>query len=268
MITILSYGAGTNSTAILVGLIERGETVDAITFSDTGGEKPETYEHLRIVNDWCVAHGFPSITTLRGSQPSQIRRGSLEAECLELGAMPSKVYGYSTCSQKWKVNPADKYDKGLALALGIPLSEITRLIGFDADEPERMERALKFSAGNTNRKQRFPLIEWGWGRDECVAAIKRSGLPQPGKSACWFCPSSRKSEVLWLAKTHPDLFARAVAMEQRALNDEGQSPKPTNVKGLGRHWSWKELVEATDTSVFSNAGLPETDCGCFDGGEA
>ena len=38
MKTIVSYGGGTNSTAMLVGLWERGERPDAIVFADTGGE--------------------------------------------------------------------------------------------------------------------------------------------------------------------------------------------------------------------------------------
>ena len=38
-----------------------------------------------------------------------------------------------------------------------------------------------------------------WGRDDCVAAIARVGLPQPGKSACFFCPSSKKHEIITLA---------------------------------------------------------------------
>jgi hypothetical protein len=265
VIQILSYGAGTNSTAILVGLKERGEMINHITFADTGGEKPATYEHLRTVSAWCVENGFPPITTVKGSQPAQLRRGSLEAECLDLGTMPSKVFGLGNCSQKWKIDPQNKYDVVMSQLLGVPMSDIVRLVGFDADEPERMERAILVSAKRATKK-RFPLIEWGWGRDECVAAIARAGLPQPGKSACWFCPSSKKHEVLWLRDTHPDLFARAVAMEQRALRGEGQAPVPTKIKGLGRHWSWKELAEGNPQD-FSDAGLPSPDCGCYDGGD-
>lgn len=268
MINILSYGAGTNSTAILVGARERGIPLDYITFADTGGEKPETYDHIRVVGAWLESNGMPPITVVRGSQPSQIRRGSLEAECNALGTMPSKVYGYGSCSHKWKLDPQNKFNVKIAAELGIPLSGITRWIGFDADEPERMDRAIRLGARQPCA-QWFPLVEWGWGRDECVAAIARAGLPQPGKSACWFCPSSKKHEVLWLAKNHPDLFARAVAMEQRALNGDGPAPAPTAVKGLGRNWSWKALAEAAEADLckFSDKGLPDTDCGCYDGSD-
>jgi len=44
---VVSFGGGTNSTAMLVGMWERGERPDAILFADTGGEKPHTYQHAR-----------------------------------------------------------------------------------------------------------------------------------------------------------------------------------------------------------------------------
>ena len=51
---IVSYGAGTNSTAMLVGMKERGIRPDVITFADTHAEKPKTYEQVSVVTQWCV----------------------------------------------------------------------------------------------------------------------------------------------------------------------------------------------------------------------
>ena len=45
-ISVVSFGGGVNSSAMLIGMHERGITPDAILFSDTGGEKPETYQHI------------------------------------------------------------------------------------------------------------------------------------------------------------------------------------------------------------------------------
>lgn len=42
-INIIAYGAGANSTAMLVGLHQRGIPVDLILFADTGGEQPSTF---------------------------------------------------------------------------------------------------------------------------------------------------------------------------------------------------------------------------------
>jgi len=39
---IAAYGGGVNSTAMLIGFVERNIKPDHIIFSDTGGERPET----------------------------------------------------------------------------------------------------------------------------------------------------------------------------------------------------------------------------------
>lgn len=242
--TIVSYGAGTNSTAILVGLWERGERPDAITFADTGGEKPHTYQHIEEVQAWCAKVGFPAIETLRGDMPQQIIDVTLEAECLRLGKLPAKAYGFSSCSQKWKLEPQARYNRRYAELHGIELEQITRLIGFDADEPYRVERAEQ-TAHLRRVKERYPLVEWGWGRDECVAAIARAGIKQPGKSACFYCPSTKKPELLELRRQYPGLVERALEMERRALAGDGPSPQ-TTAPGLGRSWNWAIFLREWD----------------------
>lgn len=276
MKTIVSYGGGTNSTALLVGLRERGDRPDAITFANTGDEKPNTYAHIDAVNEWCLRVGFPMIETLRGDMPQQVIDGTLERECLRLGKLPSKAYGFSSCSDKWKMEPQRRYNKRFAAENGIELCEITRLIGFDADEHSRVERGLAM-ANKKPVKEAYPLYEWGWGREECIETISRAGLPQPGKSACFFCPSSKKPELLELRERYPNLMARALEMERIALAGEGPAEATTS-KGLGRSFNWAAfLAQADDLAateadfisrqmcLFSNAGVPEMDCGCYDG---
>lgn len=109
---------------------------------------------------------------------------------------------------------------------------------------------------NTAREVfRFPLIEWGWYREQCVATILAAGLPVPPKSACFFCPSSKKSEIIQLSRRNPDLYRRALAMEDNARENLG------TVVGLGRHFSWRDVE---GTTAPDPADLP---CGCFDEGE-
>jgi hypothetical protein len=261
MKTIVSYGGGTNSSAMLIGLYERGLRPDAITFADTGGEKPHTYTHVVLVNKWCEKVGFPRIETLSGSMPMQVFDGTLEQECLRLGKLPAKAYGFSSCSDKWKMDPQRKYNKEFASIHGIELRDITRLIGFDADEQSRVDRG-QASAHKREVQEQYPLHEWGWGREDCVAAIARAGLPQPGKAACFFCPSSKKHEIITLAQDYPALVRRAVQMERRALAGDGQAPQTTSA-GLGRNFSWESLLAGkVDLGEY---GMPEIDCGCYDG---
>lgn len=237
---VVSYGGGTNSTAMLIGCWERGIHVDIILFSDTGGEKPHTYEHIEAMQAWLAEKGMPPIIVVR--KPDL----TLEQDCLNRKALPSVAYGFKSCSDHFKIRPQRKYLESIGVI------NPTKLIGFDMDEPHRAQ-PIK---GN-----RYPLIEWEWGRAECVEAIERVGLPLPGKSACFFCPSSKKAEIKVLRRMYPTLAARAVAMERNA--------ELTEVKGLGRSFAWGDLYEAEDRqqNLFAESPI-EIDCGCYDGGLA
>ncbi len=263
-ITVMSYGGGTNSTAMLIGLHERGERPDYCTFADTGSEHEYTYRHMAAVNAWCESVGFPTITVVKPTQPMMVSDGSLFNECVRLGRLPSKAYGNGSCSLKWKVEPQNRWNRRLAETLGVELAQIVRLVGYDADELPRYERAMAL-ADKQPTKLRFPLIEWDWGREECVEAIARAGLPHPGKSSCVMCPSMKKHEILALRRDYPETFAAVLEMERRAMAGEGQAPQSRS--GLGRTFSWGEFIARSDAELclFSDAGVPEMDCGCYDG---
>src|SRR5574337_552789 len=62
---IVSYGAGTNSTAMLVYMAKNGIKPDHILFADTGGEKEGTYHFIRYFDSWLQSNGMPPIETVR-----------------------------------------------------------------------------------------------------------------------------------------------------------------------------------------------------------
>ena len=62
---IVSYGGGTNSTAMLIEMVRLEEQCDAIVFADTGGERPETYAHVAEFSAWLQERGYPAITTVQ-----------------------------------------------------------------------------------------------------------------------------------------------------------------------------------------------------------
>lgn len=245
--TVVAYGGGVNSTALLVGLHERGERPDAIVFADTGGERPETYKHLDAVRDWCRKVGFPDLVTVRATYQGEVE--TLEGNCHRIGALPSLAYGFKKCSQKFKHAPSDKWCRN-----AFPKGDIVKLIGFDTDESHRADRA---PARRDRFVFRYPLLEWGWSRADCVTAIKRSELEVPGKSSCFFCPAMTVREIRALPC---DLKARALAIEDAAK----PNLRPGGVVGLGRRFSWRTLLEsdAAQGDLFT----PPEACECYDGG--
>lgn len=235
---VVAYGAGTNSTGMLVGMHERGERPDLILFSNTGDERPEIYKHIEVVNEWLRTIGYPEIITIvKGG-----RAETLEENCLRMGMLPSIAYGWKSCSQKFKREPQDKYCNNwpparLAWECGLKL---VKLLGYDADEERRAKPRV-----DPKYDYRYPLIEWDWDREACVAAIARAGLPQPGKSACFHCPSSKRHEIDQLKTEHPLLFQRALAMERNA------EPNLGTMGGLGRYFSWHEHDDAPGSREFA-----------------
>lgn len=256
---VVSYGGGTNSTAMLIGMEERGERPGLILFADTGGERPEIYTYIERFSQWLTKRGFPGVTTIK-RHTTQGKYGTyttLEENCLVNGVLPSISYGFKGCSMKFKGEVLDKFVNAWPQAIEAKRrqSPIYRAIGFDVSETRRKR---KRSSGFWRFV--YPLDEWEIDRPGCERLILNAGLCLPGKSACFFCGAAKKHEVIELSRTHPDLFARAVAIERRAV-DTG---KLTTVKGLGRHWTWEELVTADQKQRRLFAEPPEIPCECGD----
>lgn len=236
---IVSFGGGVNSAAMLIGMKERSIQPDLILFADTGGERPNTYAFTATMSDWTrITFGLEIVTVKNDGI-----YGQLEVECLLNKTLPSIVFGWRSCSDKYKLRPQKKY-----AAHKYPGEVVTWAVGIDAGEIHRIgafENCV------------HPLVDWGWDRKDCVAAIERANLPVPEKSACFFCPSSKKKEIIRLAKEHPDLYARAIAMEH---NTKGLS-----VAGLGRSWSWESVVKADEAQFKMFPESADIPCVCFDG---
>lgn len=248
---VVSYGGGTDSTAMILACYERQVPIDYIIFADTGGEKPNTYDYLKLFNVWLRAHNMPEITVVQ-------KKESLYDRTIRYKSLPSIAFGHKQCSVTYKMRPIDSFvnqQMDVKIARQNKL-KVARLIGYDAGESRRIkthedEKNLYF----------FPLIEWHLTREDCKLLIKKHGLPQPGKSSCFFCPMNKKKEILELKDRFPDLLEKALFMEQNAIYREG-----TGTKGLGRRYRWKDLIEEHEyTLKLATLFDEELPCGCYDG---
>lgn len=239
---LVSFGGGVNSTALVCGLVERDIVPDAILFADTGGERPETYAHLRAFDVWLRDHGMPTITVLTKGG----RAETLEENCLRMKMLPSLAYGFKGCSHKYKIEPQEIWANQLYRAHFKAGGRVRKAIGYGAEETRRatIESDAKYDYW-------YPLIAWDLDRDDCLDLIARAGAPTPGKSACFFCPASKLADIRALRAEHPRLFARALAMEANA--------ELKTVKGLGRRFAWRDVDH---TPRATELDMP---CGCHDG---
>jgi len=239
---VLAFGGGTDSTGILCHWAESGkvitEPIDIILFADTGAERPNVYEHIERLNGgWLRDRGLPQVIVVRNDG----MYGTLENNCLVKAMLPSIAYGFKSCSDKYKIRPQEKYMKKHpeVRRLWKAGEKIEKLIGYEFKEERRWAKA---KVEDDHYTYRFPLVELEWNRADCVEAIARAGLPTVGKSACFFCPSSTKPEISRLEQEHPELFARALALEDNAR------PNFQTVKGLGRRFSWREYTTTKEES--------------------
>lgn len=265
---VVSYGGGTNSTAMIIGMIERDIPIDLILFADTGGEKPWTYEYVDLFDAWLKERGHQGIEKLQYTNRNK-NRMTLEDECLKSHTLPSLAYGGKKCSLKHKRAVQDKRcnnDVGCKREWKAK-RKVQKYIGFDAGEAVRIYNAKPKDALDKKYAYNYPLYEWDWYRPDCVNAIINAGLPLPGKSSCFFCPSMKTDEILELREKHPELLERALRIEDNARD------KFISIKGLGRDWSWRDFLDQYDRSEHGEPislcgffnGIDEP-CGCYDGG--
>jgi len=250
---VWSCGMGLNSHALVVGLIEHGESYDLAMFADTGGERAATYGAIPILQAYVNAHGLPPIMRVWKKNADNSPAPTLEEDCLARKALPSIAYGFKSCSDHYKIRPQQKVIKQWQPAIDswAQGGKVTMLIGFDLDEGHR-----SINHDTSQYMVRYPLVEWGWDRDACIAAVLRAGLPMPPKSSCFFCPNMRPKEILDLAHTEPLLMQRALVLE---ANSEAHT-----IAGLGRSYKWKDVVDMDAAQVKLFPDPPEQSCACID----
>jgi hypothetical protein len=175
---VVAYGLGVNSTAMLVEFVKRGVRPDLILFADTGGEKPETYAYLPVIQAYLKEVQFPPVVPVR-YEPKTVPYRTLEGQCLHTGTLPSLAYGGKSCSIKWKRQPQDAYILWHFPPGGTAGRRVVRAIGFDAAEgrhPRLLGRALAVEA---NAKPNLSSVKglgrsFAWG--EFLAGFDRPPL--------------------------------------------------------------------------------------------
>lgn len=201
MLTVLSLGAGVQSTTLAL-MAAHGEITpmpDCAIFADTQWEPDAVYRHLAWLRSGNVLP-FPVNMVTQGNirQAIKDRRNTTGGR---FAAIPwwtvnpdgSHGMGRRQCSSEYKLTPI-MHEVRRLLGKG-PRERITKgavsvLIGISKDEAQRMRPARQGYMIN-----RWPLIEKGMKRQDCLNWLRRNGYPAPPKSACIGCPFH--SDAMW-----------------------------------------------------------------------
>lgn len=224
---IIAYGGGVDSTAMIIGMVARGERIDMVLFADTGSEKPATYIYVWMFSAWLERHGIPfqvvryEAKNFKHYPPYR----SLDENCFTNGTLPSISFNRHSCSIKWKVEPQNRWTERWEPAQRIWAAggKVIKCIGYDNGARDKKRYAHAEGHLDDRFAYRYPLQEWGWDRDECERQIAAAGLPVPVKSACFMCGAMQPWEVHTLPVQQ---LRRIVLMEARA------APRLRNIVGL------------------------------------
>ena len=198
---ICGISGGKDSSALAVYL--RGTVPEMeYFFCDTGAELPETYEYLTRLQ---VILGKP-ITRLNAS------RGFNHWFEVFRGTLPSPQMRW--CTKNMKIKPIEEW---------IGDGQAISYVAIRADEANRKG----YISTKPNIQSRFPFVEDGIDRQGVMNILDDAGIGLPTyyewrtRSGCYFCFYQRKAEWIGLSERHPELFERAVAIEQKVLQGAG-----------------------------------------------
>ena len=209
---ILSLGAGVQSTALLVMILEGSIDADAAVFADTGWEPRAVYDHLDALKKIAADAGFPIHIVSAGHSIREVG-GDVTA-----GRPPVYLRGERgdgmlrrQCTKVFKVQPVRRKIRDIMREAQV--DRVDQLLGISIDEIQRMRTSDVRYITNV-----YPLIDAGMRRSDCLEYLRDRGLHAP-RSACIGCPYHSDGEWRRLRDESPDEFADAVAYEREIQAD-------------------------------------------------
>jgi hypothetical protein len=129
-------------------------------------------------------------------------------------------------------------------------------LGFNKDEQKRVARATEYDT--PSRQSFFPLVEWGWTREDCISYLQGVFGIRWQKSACVACPfNACTPEAIERHKAHPAQLAEALLMEHvsMSLNPRGSLYPKTSLTQItmssGNHEAMNRFARKLDDSPWA-----------------
>lgn len=205
-------GGGVQSAAIAALVVQGHLRPDLAVIIDTEREQSTTWEYMDEVITPALAGVGVTLHRVRKSmfEPRDLYGGSKGITPLmpiftTKSGRTGKLTNY--CSSYWKREVIKRW----ANTKGV--KAVDNWLGISVDEMSRMttDRGNKWH-------MRYPLIERGMNRGDCVALVTRMGWPEPPRSSCYMCPNHTQVEWRDIRDNKPEDWAAAVALD-RALRE-------------------------------------------------
>lgn len=232
---------------------------DCAIFADTQAEPQAVYSHL----DWLCSGVLPfqvhrvtagSLYDVIGAKRKTGKWPHLPIPAFISGANGERVgMANRSCTQDYKIRPIRRKVRelcGLTHKRSPSLPVVTQWIGISKDEAHRMKDARESWIVN-----RWPLIELGMTRNDCLRWMADHKYPAPPKSSCTFCPYHDRKQ--WAAvMADPQARSQAVDVDERIRTLwHGRVPGE-----LYLHRKLLPLVDAVGTEPADEPNLFGNEC--------
>jgi len=189
---------------------------DGAIFADTQAEPASVYRWLDWLEDQLP---FPLHRVTEGSLTDAVLAQKKKGDGIAVrnllpvfvrskeGRSEGKVQ--RACTFDYKIRPLLKLQRNLAsIKRGQKKVSVTTWIGISTDEVSRMKPSRERWC-----QHRWPLVEAGMSRHDCLLWMERNGYPTPPRSACVYCPFHSNAEWRRLKTEEPDAFEDASLFE-------------------------------------------------------
>ncbi len=218
----ISFSGGKDSTAMLLMMLERGESIADIVFFDTGWEFPEMYEHLERVEQ------FTGRKITRLQSPNSFYHLLLDKETfyrsgLQKGELKKVGYGWPTAYVRWctgeKIRALNGYSRGQSYCQHMGI--IYYCVGFSLDECQRAESDNQIRLRKRGNLKRYPLFEYGATGSQAMEYCRERGFDWGGlydlfgRVSCFCCPLKSLEELRRLREHRPELWKKMLQWEAK-----------------------------------------------------
>lgn len=214
----ISCSGGKDSTALAIGMWERGYQIDEIVAADEGMWWPQAYDVLKKITE---ITGIP-VTIIEPADDKKFEHLMLDHVITKGKRKGTKGYGWPTPLNRWcttfcKARPLDahlkrKEKEGYKVVL---------YIGIAADEENRAAK----EGGIAKVEKRFPLIDWGMTEADCLQYCYDHGIDFGGlyehftRLSCWCCPLMRIGDARNLYHYYPEKWEELKSLDNRCRNN-------------------------------------------------